>query len=146
MKDSEDLTGKPSTDSVETPVKEPKRVPAPKEAAKPVSAKPAPRRKDSVVSGGSTDPIYYSKAKIPSRGEARNSLSVLHVQRALAFAGVAVGSPTGRYDSVTQSAVSAYQSSVGEEPTGVLTRKQFVALFEGDPNVEVIVDTHYDHT
>jgi peptidoglycan hydrolase-like protein with peptidoglycan-binding domain len=73
---------------------------------------------------------------------------VLHVQRALADLGYAeaASSPGGQYDALTRNAVVKYQISRGEAQTGILTRDQFTALFEGDPNVTVEVDTHEDHS
>lgn len=144
---------KPTTHSVEgtavasvnEPVspepKEPKQTSAKSAGAKPATRKIAPGQ---VVGSGETDPIKYSSAK-PSWQ--RKVLTVLHVQRALAELGFseASSSPGGTYDALTRSAVSKYQASLGEAETGVLTRDQFAALFEGDPNVDVAMDSHEDH-
>ncbi len=119
----------------------------PKQAsAKPAGAKPAARviAHDSVVSGGDTDPIKYSSAK-PSYQ--KRVLTVLHLQRRLAAEGFAeaASAPGGQYDELTKRAVAAYQKSLDAPATGVLTREQFADLFEGDPNVEVSIDTPADH-
>ena len=67
-------------------------------------------------------------------------------QRALAELGFPIGAPTGRYDNTTRDAVISYQASLGGVATGLLSRDQFSALFEGDPNVTVFIDTHVDNT
>ena len=107
--------------------------------------KRAPRAKDSVVGAGDTDTVAYSKARPPRPTEGRKSLTVLHIQRALAAEGIPAPAPSGRYDNATRESVISYQARLGDEPTGLLTRDQFRALFEGDPNVTVLVDTHIDN-
>lgn len=128
--------------------------PAPKEpketGAKSPSAKPAASNiaRHAVVGAGDTDTVIYSKARTPRLGESRKSLTVLHVQRRLAEEGFseAASAPGGRYDSLTASAVSRYQESTGGTPTGILTRAEFTALFKGDHNVTVSIDTHEDNS
>lgn len=128
--------------------------PAPKEpkqaSAKSVGAKPARAKiaRNAVVGAGATDPVIYSKARVPGPTEGRKSLTVLHIQRRLMDEGFAeaASAPGGQYDVLTQRAVSQYQESIGAKPTGVLTREQFANLFDGDPNVTVTLDTYYDHT
>lgn len=121
----------------------------PKQAsAKPAGAKPAKAiARNAVVSSGDTDPVLYSKAKVPGRTEGRKSLTVLHIQRRLMDEGYpeAASAPGGRYEELTTRAVAAYQRDRAEEPTGILTRAQFADLFEGDPNVTVTIDTVGDH-
>lgn len=135
-------------------VSDPKPVsPAPKEpkqtSAKSVGAKPAKAKiaHNAVVGAGDTDPILYSKARVPGPRENRKSLTVLHIQRRLMDEGFAeaASAPGGNYEVLTTNAVRKYQTKLGAEPTGVLTREQFVGLFEGDPNVTLQLDTHYDH-
>lgn len=131
-------------DTVSPPDEEPKQT-----SAKSVGAKPAKRKiaHNAVVSGGDTDPIVYSKARVPGPTEGRKSLTVLHIQRRLADEGFAdaASAPGGRYEALTSRAVSLWQESRKEPATGVLTREQFEALFEGDPNVTVTIDSHEDH-
>lgn len=131
--------------SVSSPDEEPKQA-----SAEPAGAKPttAPIARDAVVSGGETDPIFYSKAKVPGPTEGRKSLTVLHIQRRLAALGFteAASSPGGRFDALTTSAVRRYQETLGDEVTGVLTRDQFEGLFKDDPNVTVTQDTSFDHS
>lgn len=124
--------------------KEPKQTSAKSAGAKPAKAKIA---HNAVVGAGDTDPVLYSKARVPGRTENRKSLTVLHIQRRLMDEGFpeAASAPGGQYEALTTRAVSQYQESIGAEPTGLLTREQFADLFEGDPNVEVMIDTHYDH-
>lgn len=129
--------------------KEPKQENVRAERPSPAGAKPSPeptrkRVKDSVVGAGDTDTVAYSKARMPRATEGRKSLTVLHVQRALAAEGIPTPPPTGRYDASTEASIIAYQASRKEPETGLLTRDQFRALFEGDPNVNVVVDTYED--
>jgi peptidoglycan hydrolase-like protein with peptidoglycan-binding domain len=130
--------------SVSSPDEEPKQT-----SAKSVGAKPAKRKiaHNAVVGGGDTDPIVYSKARVPGPTEGRKSLTVLHIQRRLADEGFpdAASAPGGRFEALTTRAVSLWQESRKEPATGVLTREQFEALFEGDPNVTLTIDTHEDH-
>ena len=102
---------------------------------------------DAVVGDGETDPVFYSKAKVPGPKENRKSLTVLHVQRRLTAEGFAEAqsAPGGAFEVLTTRAVSQWQESRGDDATGVLTREQFDALFEGDPNVTVHQDWHEDH-
>lgn len=134
----------PETSVDSATVEEPKPSSAKKAGAKPTKRSIAP---GAVVGGGPTDPVQYSKARIPGPTEGRKSLTVLHLQRRLAEEGFseAASAPGGRYEVLTQSAVSKYQESLGAEVTGVLTREQFADLFDGDPNVTVSIDTHADH-
>ena len=137
-------TVEPLDTSVSSPDEEPKQT-----SAKSAGAKPAKRKiaRNAVVSGGETDPVQYSKARVPGRTENRKSLTVLHVQRRLAEEGFAdaASAPGGRYEALTTRAVSLWQESRGEAATGVLTREQFADLFDGDPNVTVTMDTIEDH-
>lgn len=130
--------------------KEPKQEERATTAAKPAGVKPPtqkrPRAKDSVVGSGDTDPVMYSKARPARPTEGRKSLTVLHIQRRLAEEGIPVIAPTGRYEATTEEAVRTYQTRLGGEATGLLTRAEFTTLFEGDPNVTATVDTHIDNT
>lgn len=117
-------------------------------SAKSAGARPAKViAHDAVVGDGETDPVFYSKAKVPGPKENRKSLTVLHVQRRLTAEGFAEAqsAPGGAFEVLTTRAVSQWQESRGDDATGVLTREQFDALFEGDPNVIVHQDWHEDH-
>lgn len=146
MTDDKKLTAKAKpadTEPVSPSPVEPKQA-----SAKSAGARPAKViAHDAVVGDGETDPIYYSKARKPGRTENRKSLTVLHIQRRLTAEGFAEAqsAPGGAFEVLTERAVSQWQEARGDEATGVLTREQFDALFEGDPNVEVIQDTHKDH-
>jgi peptidoglycan hydrolase-like protein with peptidoglycan-binding domain len=111
--------------------------PTPK--AKPKAAAPKPRKalKDSVVGNGDTDPVVYSRVAVETRGRSRKSLTVHHLQRRLAWLGYAEAASDldGQYGTLTIRAVQAWQADNGAEATGDLTREQFLAVFEGDPNV-----------
>ena len=127
--------------------------PAPKEpkqaSAKSVGAKPAKAKiaHDAVVGAGETDTVAYSKAKVPGPKDNRKSLTVLHIQRRLMAEGFAeaASAPGGAYDILTQRSVAQWQEREGYDVTGVLTRDQFDELFEGDPNVTIVQDSHEDH-
>lgn len=98
-----------------------------------------------VVSGAAVDPIRYSKAvRTPKHGP-RKSLTVLHIQRRLHELGHPEGWSETIYGDLTASSVSSWQTARGDEPTGILTVEQFQALFEGDPNVDIILDTMGDN-
>ena len=144
----------PKADALIKPVspetKEPKQEERATTATKPAGVKPPTERapvrvKDSVVGSGDTDPIAYSKARPARPTEGRKSLTVLHIQRRLAEENIPVIAPTGRYEATTEEAVKVYQVRLGGEPTGLLTRSEFAALFEGDPNVTAVVDTYTDN-
>lgn len=97
------------------------------------------------VSGAAVDPIVYSKAVPTGKTGPRRSLTVYHVQRRLHELGFTDAWSETIYGKLTKYSVSQYQESRGAEATGVLTRDQFTALFEGDPNVSVLVDTIADN-
>lgn len=134
----ESAANAPETPKVAAESVEPKAKPKPK---------PKAREPYAVIGTGKTDPIVYSKAKVPGHGESRKSLTVLHLQRRLEEEGFseAASAPGGRYETLTTRAVQAYQASIKADPTGVLTREQFAELFKDDPNVTVSIDTHEDH-
>lgn len=132
------------TEPVSPSPEEPTQTSAKSAGARPAKAKIA---HDAVVGDAETDPIFYSKARKPGRSENRKSLTVLHIQRRLTAEGFAEAqsAPGGAFEVLTTRAVSQWQEARGDDATGVLTREQFDALFEGDPNVEVVQDTHKDH-
>lgn len=141
-------TPEPIVEPLDTSVSSPDEEPKPRRASG-AGAKPAKRKiaHNAVVGGGETDPVLYSKARVPGPTEGRKSLTVLHIQRALADAGFAdaASAPGGRFEALTTRAVTLWQESRDEPATGVLTREQFADLFEGDPNVTVTQDTAFDH-
>lgn len=110
--------------------------PTPK--AKP-KATPKPRKasKDAVVGTGDTDPVTYARVALETRGRSRKSLTVHHLQRRLAWLGYseAASDLDGQYGTLTIRAVEAWQADNGHDATGDLTFEQFLAIFEGDPNV-----------
>lgn len=136
---------KTSKISVAPATEEPKQTGAKSVGAKPATRKIAP---SAVVSAGATDPVTYSKARVPGPRENRKSLTVLHIQRRLAEEGYAeaASAPGGHYEALTSNAVRKFQSYLGAEETGTLTREQFEVLFQDDPNVTVVMDTIADHS
>lgn len=136
----------PVTEPIVSPApEEPNQTSATSVGARPVTAPVAPY---AVIGTGDTDPIAYSKARVPGPTEGRKSLTVLHLQRRLAEEGFAeaASAPGGRYETLTTRAVQQYQERIGATATGVLTREQFSELFKDDPNVTVAIDASEDHT
>ena len=111
------------------------------------SAEPAvvPSAPNAAVSGAAVDPILYSRAVPTPKNGPRKSLTVYHIARRLYEHGHVEAWSETIYGPLTRNSVAAWQTSRAEEPTGVLTRAQFLALFEGDPNVDAQVDTIADH-
>lgn len=111
------------------------------------SAEPAvvPTTPNAAVSGAAVDPIRYSAAVPTPKNGPRKSLTVYHLARRLYEHGHTEAWSETIYGNLTRSSVAAWQTERGDEPTGVLTRAQFSALFEGDTNVEVTIDTIGDH-
>ena len=130
--------------SVEPAPKEPKQTRAKSAGAKPAAAPVAPY---AVVGAGPTDSVAYSAAKPPTKTGSRKSLTVHHLQRRLKELGydVAYADRDGTYGTLTEEGVKAWQKDNGHEATGLLTREQFAAVFDGDVNVTVTIDTHKDH-
>jgi pyruvate/2-oxoglutarate dehydrogenase complex dihydrolipoamide acyltransferase (E2) component len=111
------------------------------EAAAP-RKKPAKRKTPYAVYGtGATDPVHM-KQIVYKNPRTRKSLSVVHVQRALAEQGFEFASVDnqGYYGDYVKQAVASFQESLDQEATGHLTWEQAVVLFEGDPNVELTID------
>lgn len=131
--------------SVGPDTKEPKPTRAKSAGAKPAAASIAPY---AVVGAGPTDTILYSVAHPPTPTGPRKVLTVHHLQRRLGELGYpeAFADIDGRYGDLTKRAVADWQEAQGAERTGLLTRDQFKAVFEGDPNVTVVLDTHADHS
>ena len=114
---------------------------APVEAAETVA--PVPVLKPyHVVSGAERDSVHLSKAVPAGETRERKSLTVHHIQRALAEKGYsdAAADLDGRMGPLTAAALAAWQADTGAEPTGRFTAETFAALFAGDPNVEVVLD------
>jgi|SRR6187431_1323444 len=129
---------------VPAPSKEPKQTRAKSAGAKPETAPVAPY---AVFGGGTTDPVLYSRTRPPKRGEGRNVLSVVQLQRKLQELGHndARADKGGYYGAGVTRAVAAWQASKDHAVTGVLTREEFAELWEGDVNVDALVDTPADH-
>ena len=151
-------TATPETDAA-TPAKAPRKTAASKTSTPEpdkeptesrvdsLRAKPAvvPATPNSAVSSSGVDTIYYSKAIPAGKNGPRNSLTVQHIQRRLAEHGYTEAWSETRYGALTESSVHLFQNSRNEDETGVLTRAQFQALFSGDQNVSLVMDTIGDH-
>ena len=138
----------PAADMEESPVKakstrksEPKAAAVETAAAAEIPAAEI-RAPYHVVSGGAVDPVLLSKAVPAGETRERKSLTVHHIQRALAEKGYseAAADLDGRMGALTVLALTAWQVETGAEPTGRFTAETFAALFAGDPNVEVVLD------
>lgn len=124
-------------------------IPAPVVAKNSVSTDPdAPAKKKrahksapgQVVGKDKTDTVAVSRLVFGAR--ARKSLSVHHLQRRLNDLGYpeAYADQDGWAGPLTERSVSQWQKDNGY-PVGKITGAQATALFEGDPNVTVLLDT-----
>lgn len=110
--------------------------------AAPVKRKPA-RKPSAVVGKGETDEVVFSRAVPLSEARTRKSLTIHHLQRRLTELGFFVSDIDGRWQAGTQGAVEAWQKKQGDA-AGRLTPKQFLAIFEDDPNVTAVIDIPWD--
>ena len=108
------------------------------DSVSPEKAAPAPARH--VIGKGDTDEVRFSSYVSPATSK---NLTIHHVQRALVAAGhgEAGADRDGRVGELTELAIRNWQKAQKAEQTGKLTPKQFEALFKGDPNVSVVLDT-----
>lgn len=110
----------------------------------PAPAPPAAKRvlssKGHVVSKGETDEVLVSRLIFGA--SARKSLSIHHLQRRLADLGYPEASADidGHGGDLTARSVADWQKDNGYD-VGAITREQATALFDGDPNVTVVLDT-----
>ena len=130
------------TSTAAAALKEPTQDAEPAASAKPAVVPSAP---NAAVSGAAVDPILYSRAVPTPKGGPRKSMTVYHVARRLYEHGHTEAWSENIYGNLTRASVSAWQTARGDEATGILTRQQFLDLFEGDPNVDATVDTIADH-
>ena len=135
---------KPSAPAEQAVVAEPEPVQA-EEAVKPKDKAPVVAAPVAVayavVGTGDTDEVYLSKC-IYKNQYARKSLTVHHLQRRLTELGYkeADSDKDGWYGDLTKHAVSELQADRGIEGSGVMNAETFAAIFDGDPNVTVIID------
>lgn len=111
--------------------------PAPeKKKTAPVKKSRPKIRKEFVVSGKFTDDVHLSQ--INKRDARHKSLSVLHLQRALAYAGFdeAAADLGGKFRTLTASALSKWQDANGF--SGDVDEEQAAILFADDPNVTIV--------
>ena len=105
------------------------------EKTTPVERRPRPRKPWAVYSGGKVDDVHASKIIYENR-KAKNSLSVLQMQRALTEAGFpqTLSDRGGYFGPGTLDALDAYRSSV-DLPADTDLYDILVLLFKDDPNV-----------
>jgi peptidoglycan hydrolase-like protein with peptidoglycan-binding domain len=118
--------------------------PEDKNSVSPTRAKPraaAPAKPYAVVGGGETDDVLLSRA-VPANKLTHKSLTVKHLQRRLAELGYgeAAADRDGYYGVLTEYSVREWQTANGHAE-GDLTAAQFSAIFDGDINVTVVIDT-----
>jgi peptidoglycan hydrolase-like protein with peptidoglycan-binding domain len=118
-----------------SPATEPKAQAAKKTPPAPI-AEPKSRH---VYGNGLTDDVLYSRVRDSTR--TRKSLTVKHLQRRLTELGFSEASADrdADYGLLTARSVEQWQES-RKYPVGPLTAEQFAELFEGDPNVRVVLD------
>lgn len=104
------------------------------------AARPVPRG-EAVVSGGEVDKIQLS-AVVFENHLSRKSLTIHHLQRRLKELGydIAYRDKDGWFSHATKEAVRQFQADRGYTANGEVTAEVFLAIFEGDVNVEPIID------
>jgi peptidoglycan hydrolase-like protein with peptidoglycan-binding domain len=111
-------------------------VPAP--APVPAPTQPSP---SAVVGTGDRDDVLLSRCEFKSKAT-RKSLSVHHLQRRLAELGFpdAGTDKDGWYGDLTRLAVSQFQTARNLDGDGLMNAATLAAIFDGDHNVNVVVD------
>lgn len=89
------------------------------------------------VGGTDRDPVKLS-AIVYRNPKTRKSLSVHHLQRRLREWGYPLADMDGFYREATAKAVAEFQRDHELEVTARANRETVIALFEGDPNIELI--------
>lgn len=129
-------------EEVSTPAVKPEPQPvvaeAPVETPKP---KPAVKPARHVITDADKDPVLLSSCVYLNKFN-KKSLTVHHLQRRLVELGFndAVGDKDGWYGELTHKAVAEFQKANRLEVTGITDAKTFAAIFDGDSNVEVVLD------
>lgn len=119
------------------PTPEPEPVPAPKAKAK---VREEDTEATHVVGLGDKDEVILAQC-VYKNIYARKSLTVHHLQRRLAELGYGDASADldGWYGDLTKESVRQYQGDNSLEATGVMNADTFKRIFNGDPNVRVVV-------
>lgn len=93
-----------------------------------------------VVGNGEVDEVYLS-ACVYRNIHSQKSLTVYHLQRRLAELGFKEADldKQGFYGGPTKLAVRNFQASKNFDATGVIDAATFSAIFDGDPNVRVVL-------
>lgn len=93
-----------------------------------------------VVSNNAVDDVMLS-ACVYKNIHNRKSLTVHHLQRRLAELGYpfALQDPDGYYADNTKTAVTFFQMDRGLIATGVVNAETLEAVFDGDPNVRIVL-------
>lgn len=94
-----------------------------------------------VVGTGVVDDVVLSSC-VYKNDLNRRSLTVFHVQRRLIELGLLEDGSVkaGYYGDLTKAAVLKFQEANGIAGDGLMNAETFVALFEGDPNVRVVLN------
>lgn len=119
------------------PTPEPAPVPAPKAKAK---ERVEDTEATHVVGLGDKDEVVLAQC-VYKNMYSRKSLTVHHLQRRLAELGYGDASADldGWYGDLTKDSVRQYQGDNNLEATGVMDADTFKRIFNGDPNVLVVV-------
>jgi len=94
-----------------------------------------------VVGGGVVDEVRLS-AVVYRNLMSRKSLTIHHLQRRLNELGFtsAYLDKDGWFDEGTKSAIRLFQEANGLAPTGMVDADTITKIFDGDPNVVVVLD------
>jgi peptidoglycan hydrolase-like protein with peptidoglycan-binding domain len=124
------------------PADEPAPAPAPAPAVEAASATSTNvTSAHAVVGTGERDDVLLSRCEFKSK-VTRKSLSVHHLQRRLAELGYpdAATDKDGWYGDLTRLAVSQFQADRKLDGDGLVDAVTLAAIFDGDQNVNVVVD------
>ncbi len=114
---------------------------SPAPAKKKAAPGPVKSPSGAVIGKADTDEVLASRLG----SDARKSLSIYHLQRRLRDLGYSEAAAEfeiepGKNGALTRNSVSKWQED-NDFPVGALTHGQIRALFDGDPNVTVVLDT-----
>jgi hypothetical protein len=100
------------------------------------------QRTSAVVGNGDTDEVHLASVVYKNK-YARKVLTIHHLQRRLMELGYTdgyYGDKDGYYGDPTKNSVAAFQKDRNLGDNGLMDPDTFSAIFDGDPNVTVILD------
>ena len=132
----------PAVEVVPAPMPEPTPEPLPAVAVEmPKEEKPkAKKQAPAAVSGERVDEVFLNNC-VYKNIYARKSLTIHHLQRRLNELGYkdAYADKDGWFGDLTKLAITNFQKDNGLPATGEVDATTFTKVFEGDPNVRVII-------